>query len=121
MPTGRDGGAPARPGVFRPDGVPGTRDRRPTRSAGRRPRAVTAADVAVVQYTSGSTGQPRGVLVRHGSLVANTAAIAERFGLTPSSRGVTWLPPFHDMGLVGGLLTPMWAGIRSASWPPATF
>jgi acyl-CoA synthetase (AMP-forming)/AMP-acid ligase II len=60
------------------------------------PRAAAGQDVAIVQYTSGSTGQPRGVLVRHESLAANTAAIAERFGLTADSRGLTWLPPFHD-------------------------
>ncbi|MEV4706148.1 non-ribosomal peptide synthetase [Actinoplanes sp. NPDC049316] len=78
-------------------------------------------DVAVVQYTSGSTGRPRGVLVRHDSLAANTAAIAECFGLDPDSRGLTWLPPFHDMGLVGGLLTPMTAGICVRILAPGDF
>lgn len=85
------------------------------------PRRVTGDDVAVIQYTSGSTGRPRGVLVRHGSLAANTAAIAERFGLDPQSRAVTWLPPFHDMGLVGGLLTPLVAGIPMRVMRPADF
>jgi acyl-CoA synthetase (AMP-forming)/AMP-acid ligase II len=85
------------------------------------PRAAAGQDVAIVQYTSGSTGQPRGVLVRHESLAANTAAIAERFGLTADSRGLTWLPPFHDMGLVGGLLTPVAAGIPVRIMAPAEF
>ena len=86
-----------------------------------RPRAASEREVAIVQYTSGSTGRPRGVLVRHDSLAANTAAIAERFGLSAQSRGLTWLPPFHDMGLVGGLLTPMAAGIPVRILPPSDF
>jgi acyl-CoA synthetase (AMP-forming)/AMP-acid ligase II len=85
------------------------------------PRRVSGDDIAVIQYTSGSTGRPRGVLVRHSSLVANTAAIAERFALDTESRAVTWLPPFHDMGLVGGLLTPMAAGIPMRVLRPADF
>ncbi|MEU9662920.1 non-ribosomal peptide synthetase [Streptomyces chartreusis] len=84
-------------------------------------REAAAQDVAIIQYTSGSTGRPRGVLVRHDSLAANTAAIAERFGLNPESRGLTWLPPFHDMGLVGGLLTPMMAGIPIRILQPGDF
>ncbi len=85
------------------------------------PRALSAQDVAIIQYTSGSTGLPRGVLVRHESLAANVAAIADVFGLTASSRGLTWLPPFHDMGLVGGLLTPVAAGIPVRILPPSDF
>ncbi|MEV6997444.1 AMP-binding protein [Streptomyces sp. NPDC093982] len=78
-------------------------------------------DIAVVQYTSGSTGRPRGVLVRHESLAANTVATAEKFGLDPESRALTWLPPFHDMGLVGGLLTPVTAGIPIRIMQPGDF
>jgi acyl-CoA synthetase (AMP-forming)/AMP-acid ligase II len=85
------------------------------------PRTAAAQDVAVIQYTSGSTGRPRGVLVRHDMLAANTAAIAERFGLTARSRGLTWLPPFHDMGLVGCLLTPVAAGVPVRILPPGDF
>ncbi|MFC6083643.1 AMP-binding protein [Sphaerisporangium aureirubrum] len=90
-------------------------------AAWRRPRGTAGSDVAVIQYTSGSTGRPRGVLVRHDSLAANTAAIVERFELHPDSRGLTWLPPFHDMGLVGGLLTPMAAGIPMRIMQPGDF
>ncbi|MER7455858.1 AMP-binding protein [Micromonospora sp. NPDC126480] len=87
----------------------------------RRTRQPTGSDIAIVQYTSGSTSRPRGVLVRHSSLMANTAAITHSFGLTPASRGLTWLPPFHDMGLVGGLLTPMAAGVQTRILRPADF
>jgi acyl-CoA synthetase (AMP-forming)/AMP-acid ligase II/acyl carrier protein len=85
------------------------------------PRGGTGPDVAIIQYTSGSTNRPSGVLVRHDSLAANTAAIAARFRLTAACRGVSWLPPFHDMGLVGGLLTPMTAGIPVRILQPGDF
>ncbi|MCH0563660.1 fatty acyl-AMP ligase [Streptomyces sp. MUM 2J] len=86
-----------------------------------RPAGAEDQRVAIIQYTSGSTGRPRGVLVRHDSVAANTAAIAEAFGLTAASRGMTWLPPYHDMGLVGGLLAPMSAGIPVRVMPPEDF
>ncbi|MFF4832710.1 fatty acyl-AMP ligase [Streptomyces sp. NPDC001315] len=86
-----------------------------------RPPGAADQDVAIIQYTSGSTGRPRGVLVRHESVAANTAAIAEAFGLNPESRGLTWLPPYHDMGLIGGLLTPLTAGIPVRVMPPGDF
>ncbi|MGH3217115.1 MAG: AMP-binding protein [Streptosporangiaceae bacterium] len=91
------------------------------RQRGRAGHHPAGDDVAIIQYTSGSTGRPRGVLVRHDSLAANTAAIAERFGLDADSRALTWLPPFHDMGLVGGLLTPMTAGIPMRIVSPGDF
>ncbi|WP_394826126.1 fatty acyl-AMP ligase [Pendulispora albinea] len=68
-------------------------------------------DLAVLQYTSGSTGDPRGVMLTHGNLLANTAFIGRGFELTRASRAVTWLPPYHDMGLIGGLLQPVLAGL----------
>jgi acyl-CoA synthetase (AMP-forming)/AMP-acid ligase II len=83
--------------------------------------AVDGSRVAVVQYTSGSTGHPRGTLVTHDNLAANTAAITDRFGLDAESRALTWLPPFHDMGLVGGLLTPVAAGIPMRIMAPGDF
>jgi acyl-CoA synthetase (AMP-forming)/AMP-acid ligase II/acyl carrier protein len=87
----------------------------------RRPTGAAGHEVAVIQYTSGSTGQPRGVLVRHDSVAANIAAITARFGLTSASRALVWLPPFHDMGLIGGLLTPLAAGIPVRILPPGDF
>jgi acyl-CoA synthetase (AMP-forming)/AMP-acid ligase II len=62
------------------------------------------SDLAVLQYTSGSTGRPKGVMVTHGNLVANLQEQCRRFGVGARSRLVTWLPPYHDMGLVAGIL-----------------
>lgn len=78
-------------------------------------------ELAVIQYTSGSTGRPRGVRVRHDSVAANTAAITESFGLHRGSRAMSWLPPFHDMGLVGGIFTPMAVGIPVRLMSPLDF
>ena len=80
-----------------------------------------ARRIAIVQYTSGSTRAPKGVIVRHANLDHNMAAIARYFGLTRGSRGFSWLPPYHDMGLVGGILTPMWAGIPVGLMSPVDF
>lgn len=78
-------------------------------------------EVAFLQYTSGSTRAPRGVCVTHANVVANLAAIhaAERNG--PHSRGVSWLPAHHDMGLVEGLLQPLYGGFTTALLPHAAF
>lgn len=74
------------------------------------PAAAASEDTAFLQYTSGSTRAPRGVCVSHGNVLANLAAIhaAERNG--PHSRGVSWLPAYHDMGLVEGILQPLYGG-----------
>jgi acyl-CoA synthetase (AMP-forming)/AMP-acid ligase II len=66
--------------------------------------------VAVLQYTSGSTSAPRGVVLTHRHLLANSEAIRRAFGHSSASRGVIWLPHEHDMGLVGGILQPLFAG-----------
>ena len=66
--------------------------------------------MALVQYTSGSTGDPRGGLIDHGNLAANLAAIAGKFELTTKSVVVNWLPPFHDMGLIGAFWKPFGPG-----------
>lgn len=67
--------------------------------------AIDECDTALIQYTSGTTGRPKGVVIPHGALVSNAAAIAAGLGLRPTDIGVSWLPLFHDMGLVGVLLT----------------
>jgi fatty-acyl-CoA synthase len=67
--------------------------------------SVHATDTAFIQYTSGTTGRPKGAVVSHGALVANAFAIASGLGIGPGDVGVSWLPMFHDMGLVGVLLT----------------
>ena len=68
---------------------------------------------ALMQFTSGSTGAPRGVLLSHANIAANCAAIAEAYSLQSHSRGFSWLPLHHDMGLVGHVLTTLWVGGRS--------
>ncbi len=66
--------------------------------------AVAPGDVAILQYTSGSTRTPRGVMLTHANLLHNSAAIRAAFGHHEGSRGVIWLPHYHDMGLIGGIL-----------------
>lgn len=80
-----------------------------------------ADTIAMLQYTSGSTAAPKGVLVSHGNLLHNSARIKELFGTTPHSRGVSWLPPYHDMGLIGGLIQPLYAGAWTALLSPLHF
>jgi acyl-CoA synthetase (AMP-forming)/AMP-acid ligase II len=63
---------------------------------------------AVIQYTSGTTGTPKGVMLSHRALLANAYMIGERSGMSPADVGVSWLPLFHDMGLVGALLTSLY-------------
>lgn len=65
-------------------------------------------DPAVIQYTSGTTGASKGVVLSHRALLSNAFMIGERSGMTPSDVGVSWLPLFHDMGLVGALLTSLY-------------
>src|SRR3569833_3139753 len=67
----------------------------------------SADDLAILQYTSGSTATPRGVMLTHGNLMHNLQLIHRRCGAQAGSRGVIWLPPYHDMGLIGGVLVPL--------------
>ncbi|MEU1695621.1 fatty acyl-AMP ligase [Streptomyces hirsutus] len=77
--------------------------------------------VAYLQFTSGSTGSPHGVVVTHGNLLANQEALAELLGAGPGSRIGGWLPFHHDMGLVGQLLHPLWLGATSVALSPEAF
>ncbi|MGC4986788.1 amino acid adenylation domain-containing protein [Streptomyces sp. DT193] len=78
-------------------------------------------DLAFLQYTSGSTGTPKGVMVSHANLVHNSATIGRSLGLDENSRAVSWLPPYHDMGLIGGILQPIHAGFPCTLLSPMTF
>ena len=66
--------------------------------------------LAFLQYTSGSTGTPKGVMLTHANLMHNSALIAYAFEHTRSGSGVFWLPSYHDMGLIGGILQPLYIG-----------
>ncbi len=82
---------------------------------------VGGDDLAFLQYTSGSTSTPKGVMVTHGNLLANSEQIRACFGSTPESRGVFWLPLFHDMGLIGGVLQTVYCGGSSTLLSPVSF
>jgi acyl-CoA synthetase (AMP-forming)/AMP-acid ligase II len=78
-------------------------------------------DVALIQYTSGSTGKPKGVVLRHRNLIANIRGITSVFGLDESARVVSWLPPYHDMGLIGFILTPVYGAFPVRLMSPVHF
>ncbi|MGL5081931.1 MAG: fatty acyl-AMP ligase [Microcoleaceae cyanobacterium] len=71
---------------------------------------VTPDTLAFLQYTSGSTGTPKGVKVTHKNVLHNSALIYQCFGHSAHSQGVMWLPLFHDMGLIGGVIQPLYGG-----------
>ncbi|MFQ5409417.1 MAG: fatty acyl-AMP ligase, partial [Anaerolineales bacterium] len=86
-----------------------------------RPPDISPDTIAMLQYTSGSIGAPKGVIVSHGNLSHNLALIRRAFKIHAGSKGVFWLPSFHDMGLIGGILEPTWSGIESVLMAPASF
>ena len=82
-----------------------------------------SADLAMLQYTSGSTAAPKGVMLTHRNLLHNLALIRAAFPVAhaPDDVGVFWLPPFHDMGLIGGILQPCYVGRGAVLMSSATF
>lgn len=83
---------------------------------------VRADELVLLQYTSGSTGDPKGVMLSHANLLHNSSVIARAVadqGDAPS--GVSWLPLYHDMGLIGGMLQPLYMGYHCALMSPAAF
>lgn len=77
--------------------------------------------LALLQYTSGSTGTPKGVMIAHANLIANSVSICRALGLGPHSRAVSWLPPYHDLGLIGGIIQPIFAGFPCTLLSPVSF
>lgn len=85
------------------------------------PTEVTGDDLAFLQYTSGSTATPKGVMLTHQNLLHNSAQIQQCFHTTPDVVDVFWLPPYHDMGLIGGILHPLYCGGTSVLMSPLDF
>jgi acyl-CoA synthetase (AMP-forming)/AMP-acid ligase II len=86
-----------------------------------RPVSVAPTDAAFLQYTSGSTAEPRGVIVTHDNIMDNERMIAVGFGNTPQMVVVSWLPFYHDMGLIGNMLQPAFVGGQCIAMSPTTF
>ncbi|MFD0416962.1 aminotransferase class I/II-fold pyridoxal phosphate-dependent enzyme [Streptomyces sp. NPDC127108] len=82
---------------------------------------LTGDSLAFLQYTSGSTSAPKGVMVSHGNLLHNLAAIHRRLAHDADSQMVSWLPPYHDMGLIGGILSPLYGGFPAHLMAPMSF
>jgi len=82
---------------------------------------VTDDTLAWLQYTSGSTATPKGVMVSHRNILYNSEYIKQAFELTPASVSVSWLPHFHDMGLIDGIIQPLYTGFPGFLMPPVAF
>lgn len=85
------------------------------------PVPVDSETLAFLQYTSGSTGTPKGVMVSHGNLLHNSQYTQQIWQYNSQSVMVTWLPVFHDMGLIYGVLQPLYAGFPCYMMAPVTF
>lgn len=85
------------------------------------PLTLDPGMLAVLQYTSGSTSVPKGVQVTHANLMHNEELIRKAFGQTQHDRVIGWLPVYHDMGLMGNVLQPLYCGAESILMPPTSF
>ena len=82
---------------------------------------INSDTLAFLQYTSGSTGEPKGVMITHGCLMQNQEMLKQAFGHTPDLVGVGWLPLFHDMGLIGNVIQPIYMGGYCVMMSPVSF
>ncbi|WP_232001809.1 type I polyketide synthase [Mycobacterium sp. 852014-52450_SCH5900713] len=87
------------------------------------PPGIDSSTIAMIQYTSGSTAAPKGVVLSHGNLAHNLETIRQSWksGFDREATGVFWLPPYHDMGLIGGVLETIYVGGTSVLMPPNAF
>ncbi|ARV58014.1 AMP-dependent synthetase [Nostocales cyanobacterium HT-58-2] len=85
------------------------------------PQELDSDTLAFLQYTSGSTGTPKGVMISHGNLLHNEQTIQKAFGHTEKTIGMGWLPVFHDMGLIGNVLQPLYLGFHCILMSPVDF
>ena len=82
---------------------------------------ISGNSLAFLQYTSGSTGSPKGVMISHDNIAHNSVYIQKAFQLTDKSVSVTWLPSFHDMGLIDGVIQPLYTGFLGVIMSPESF
>jgi len=118
---------PSLSGVLDAEKLMEAADKAPPPSPGAPPLHVTGSrerkggDIALLQYTSGSTGDPKGVVLTHANLLANIRAIGEAVKLSADDVGISWLPLYHDMGLIGAWLTLLHFGAPLAVMSPLAF
>jgi acyl-CoA synthetase (AMP-forming)/AMP-acid ligase II/acyl carrier protein len=85
------------------------------------PPRIEGNTLAFLQYTSGSTASPKGVMVSHANLLANLGNMYRYLAVAEENSGVSWLPPYHDMGLIGGILLPIYSGAKMTLMSPLSF
>jgi len=100
------------------EAVPPETEMRPTNGTRHKARAD---DIAFLQYTSGSTGSPKGVVLTHANLLANIRSITQALKLARDDVAVSWLPLYHDMGLIGAWFVPLATGVPLVSLSPLSF